>query len=99
MPGVNVLEVRLHFSCSKMSDRLLYQSDSEQLVLERGLVVMEPEVHFAVFLRGLWNPGYENVDLAYSEHEETEMLAVYAYADELGFEPGLNSPELLCMLF
>ena len=32
------------------------------------------------------------VDLAYSEHEETEMLAVFTYANELGFEPGLNSP-------
>ena len=33
------------------------------------------------------------VDLAYSEHAEAEMLAVFTYADELGFEPGLNSPE------
>ena len=33
------------------------------------------------------------VDLAYSEHEETEMLAVFTYADELGFEPGFNSLE------
>ena len=31
--------------------------------------------------------------LAYSEHEETEMLAVFTYPNELGFEPGLNSPE------
>ena len=29
-------------------------------------------------------------DLDYSEHEETEMLAVFTYANELGFEPGLN---------
>ena len=34
------------------------------------------------------------VDLAYSEHEETGMLAVFTYANELGFEPGLNSPEI-----
>ena len=33
------------------------------------------------------------IDRAYSEHQETEMLAVFTYADELGFEPGLNSPE------
>ena len=33
------------------------------------------------------------VDLAYSEHAETEMLAVSTNANELGFEPGLNSPE------
>ena len=33
------------------------------------------------------------VDLAYSEREETEMLAVITHANELGFEPGLNSPE------
>ena len=34
-----------------------------------------------------------SMNLAYSEHEETEMLAVFTYAIELGFEPGLNSPE------
>ena len=33
------------------------------------------------------------VELAYSEHEETEMLAVFTSANELGFERGLNSPE------
>ena len=33
------------------------------------------------------------VDLAYSEHAETEMLAVSTYANELGLEPSLNSPE------
>ena len=27
-----------------MSDRLLYQSEAEQLVSERGLVIAEPEV-------------------------------------------------------
>ena len=32
-------------------------------------------------------------NLAYSEGEETEMLAVFTYANKLGFEPGLNSPE------
>ena len=30
------------------------------------------------------------VDLAYSEHEQTEMLTVFTYANELGFEPGLK---------
>ena len=44
---VAVVEVLLHFSCPKMSDRLLYQSEAEQLVLERGLVVMEREVPFS----------------------------------------------------
>ena len=38
------------------------------------------------------------VDLAYSEHAETEMLAVFTYADEPGFEPGLNSPEMLSQM-
>ena len=33
-----------------MSDRLLYQSEAEQLVLERGFVVAEPEVPF------FWGP-------------------------------------------
>ena len=33
-------------------------------------------------------------DLAYSEHDETEMSSVFAYANELGFEPGINSPEV-----
>ena len=37
------------------------------------------------------------VDLAYSEHQETEMLAVFTCANELGFEPGLSSPEQLVM--
>ena len=32
-----------------MPDRLLYQSEAEQLVLERGLVVAEPEVPFFRF--------------------------------------------------
>ena len=31
--------------------------------------------------------------VAYSEHEGTEMLAVFTYANELSREPGLNSPE------
>ena len=40
MPSVvAVIEIRLHFSCPNMSDRLLYQSEAEQLMLERGLVV------------------------------------------------------------
>ena len=43
---VIVVKVRLHFSCPKTSDRLLYQSEAEQLLLERGLVVAEPEVPF-----------------------------------------------------
>ena len=30
------------------------------------------------------------VDLAYSEHEETEMLAVFTYANELGFYQALT---------
>ena len=30
-----------------MSDRLLYQSEAEQLVLERGLIVAKPE--FPIF--------------------------------------------------
>ena len=29
-----------------MSDRLLYHSEAEQLMLERGFVVAEPEVSF-----------------------------------------------------
>ena len=33
-----------------MPDRLLYQSKAEQLVPERGLDVVEPEVSFFVFL-------------------------------------------------
>ena len=40
----------LHFSCSKMPERLLYQSEAEQLVPERGLAVVETEVPFSVFL-------------------------------------------------
>ena len=40
----------LYFSCPKMPDRLLYQSEAEQMVPERGLVVVEPEVPFSVFL-------------------------------------------------
>ena len=32
-------------------------------------------------------------DLAYLEHQETEMLTVFTYTDQLAFEPGLNSPE------
>ena len=35
------------------------------------------------------------IDLSYSEHEGTEMLAVFTYANELGLEPGLNSPEFV----
>ena len=31
------------------------------------------------------------VDLAYSEHEETEILAVFTYAVESGFQPGARS--------
>ena len=38
------------------------------------------------------------IDLAYSEHEGTEMLAVFTYAKELGLEPGLNSPETSTIL-
>ena len=45
-----VEEVLLHLSCPKMPDRLLYQSETEQLVLERDIVVAEPEVHFTIFL-------------------------------------------------
>ena len=45
-----VTEVHLHFSCPKVSDRLLYQSEAEQLVLERGLVVEGPEIPLSVFL-------------------------------------------------
>ena len=30
------------------------------------------------------------VDLAYLEHEETGMLAVFTYPNELGFKPGLT---------
>ena len=48
---VVVVGIRLHISCPKMSDRLL--SEAEQLVLERGLVVAEPEpliFSFFVFL-------------------------------------------------
>ena len=52
---VAVVEVRFHFSCPKMSDRLLYQTEAEQLMLERGLVVAEPEVPFFRFSGGLWN--------------------------------------------
>ena len=37
-----------HFSCPKMPDRLLYQSEAWQLLPERGLVVVEPEVPFSV---------------------------------------------------
>ena len=33
-----------------MPDRLLYQSEAEQLVPEGGLVIGEPEVLFSVFL-------------------------------------------------
>ena len=33
-----------------MSDRLLYQSEAEQLVPERGFDVVQPEVPFSVFL-------------------------------------------------
>ena len=32
-----------------MSDRSLYQSEAEELVLERGLVIAELEVRFPVF--------------------------------------------------
>ena len=47
---VAVVEVCLHFSCPKISDRLPYQSEAGQLVLERGLVVAEPKVPFFIFL-------------------------------------------------
>ena len=47
---VAAVEVHLRFSCPKMSDRLLYQSEAGQLVLERGLVVAEPEVPVFPFL-------------------------------------------------
>ena len=47
---------------SKMSDRSLYQSEAEELVLERGLVIAELEVPFSRFqgplFEGLWNPGH-----------------------------------------
>ena len=33
-----------------MSDRLLYESEDQQLVLERGLVVAEPEVPFPILV-------------------------------------------------
>ena len=42
---------------------------------------------------------YTTVDLAHPEHGETEMLAIFTYANELGFGPGLNSPELSVLLF
>ena len=58
---VAVVEVRMHFSCPKMFNRLLYQNEAEQLVLERGLVVAEPEVPFFRSFRGLWSPGYLKV--------------------------------------
>ena len=32
-------------------------------------------------------------DLAYLEHQETEILAAFTYAEQLAFEPGLNLPE------
>ena len=35
----------------KVTDRLLYQSEAEQLVPERGLVVAESEVPFSVILK------------------------------------------------
>ena len=35
-----------------MSDKLLNQSEAEQLVLERGLIVAEPEVPFVSFFEG-----------------------------------------------
>ena len=43
-----------------MSDKLPYQSEAEQLVLERGFVVPEPEVLFSRFSRasgiqGIWS--------------------------------------------
>ena len=49
-----------------MSDRLLYQSETEQLVLERGIIVAEPEVPFSRFLgasgiQGIYiRPRYQN---------------------------------------
>ena len=36
---------------------------------------------------------YHFANFHYSGHKETEMLAVFTYANELGFEPGLYSPE------
>ena len=39
------------------------------------------------------------IDLSYSEYEGTEMLAVFTYANELGLEPGLNSPEIAVQWF
>ena len=50
---VAVVEVRLHFNCPEMSERLL--SEAEQLVLERGLVVVEPEVRFFSVYLGAGN--------------------------------------------
>ena len=48
---VAVVEVCLHFSCPKMFDRLLYQSEAEQLVLKRDLVIEEPEIPLFRFSR------------------------------------------------
>ena len=57
---VAVVKVPLHFSCPKMPDRLPYQSQDEQLVLEQGLVVAGPEVQFFCVLRASGIPGLES---------------------------------------
>ena len=45
-----------------MPDRLLYQSEAEQLVPERGLVVVEPEVLFSVVLESRVNSTPEAIN-------------------------------------
>ena len=55
--GYRCQRVTLHFSCPKTPDRLSYQSEAEQLVLERGHVVAEPEVPFFRVSGDLSSPG------------------------------------------
>ena len=50
---VVVVKEHLYFSCPKMSDRLLYQSEAAHVVLERSLGFAEPEAPFLRFSRGL----------------------------------------------
>ena len=72
-----------------MASKLQHKCTCSQPNLHIILLII---VYFAIIVK-MYHFG-NFVDLAYSEHEETEMLTVFTYANELGFEPDLNSPEL-----
>ena len=63
----------LHFSCPKMLDRALYKSEADQLVPERGLVVVEPEARFQFF----WGPLESRVHIYLKMRLKTYTTATY----------------------